>query len=129
LPPTIQRIAELVQAVERGQVSVPAAADIATMPADDQREIVARGEREILRAAQDIRARKAEIRRAERIERLEFHFEPPSLHSITSSARASSVGVISRPSAFAVFRLITSYFVGACTGSSAGFSPLRIRSI
>jgi hypothetical protein len=59
---------ELVQAVERGQVSVSAAADIATMPADDQREIVARGEREILRAAQDIRARKAEIRRAERIE-------------------------------------------------------------
>jgi hypothetical protein len=34
---------ELVQAVERGQVSVSAAADIATMPADDQREIVARG--------------------------------------------------------------------------------------
>jgi hypothetical protein len=61
---------ELVQAVERGQVSVSAAADIATMPADDQREIVARGEREILRAAQDIRAMKAEIRRAERIERL-----------------------------------------------------------
>src|SRR5262249_12933129 len=40
------------------------------MPADDQREIVARGEREILRASQDIRAMKAEIRRAERIERL-----------------------------------------------------------
>src|SRR5262245_55587587 len=61
---------ELVQAVERGQVLVSAAADIATMPADDQREIVARGEREILRAPQDIRARKAEIRRAEHIERL-----------------------------------------------------------
>ena len=31
--------------------------------------------------------------------------------------------------AFAVLRLITSsYFVGACTGRSAGFSPLRMRS-
>src|SRR5262249_11905153 len=50
-------------------------------------------------------------------------------HSITSSARASSDGGTSRPSAFAVLRLMTSsYFVGACTGRSAGFSPLRIRS-
>src|SRR6516225_1159561 len=50
-------------------------------------------------------------------------------HSITSSARASSVAGSSRPSALAVFRLITSsYLVGACTGRSAGFSPLRIRS-
>jgi N6-adenosine-specific RNA methylase IME4 len=49
---------------------VSAAADVATLSAQEQREIVARGEREILRAAQDIRARKAEIRRAERIERL-----------------------------------------------------------
>jgi len=50
-------------------------------------------------------------------------------HSITSSARASSVGGSSMPSAFAVFRLMTnSYLVGACTGRSAGFSPLRMRS-
>src|SRR4026209_1093270 len=49
-------------------------------------------------------------------------------HSITSSARASSVGGISRPSAFAVLRLITSsYLVGSCTGKSAAFSPLRMR--
>jgi N6-adenosine-specific RNA methylase IME4/ParB-like chromosome segregation protein Spo0J len=61
---------ELVSAVERGAVSVSAAADVATLPVQEQREIVARGEGEILRAAQDIRARKAEIRRAERIERL-----------------------------------------------------------
>src|SRR5262245_51904964 len=61
---------ELVQAVERGAVSVSAAADVSTLPVQEQQEIVARGEREILRAAQDIRARKAEIRRAERIERL-----------------------------------------------------------
>src|SRR5262249_38544852 len=52
-----------------------------------------------------------------------------AVHSITSSARASSVGGTSRPSALAVLRLITSsYLVGACTGRSAGFSPLRIRS-
>jgi hypothetical protein len=50
-------------------------------------------------------------------------------HSITSSARASSVGGISSPSAFAVLRLIASwYFVGCCTGRSAGLSPLRMRS-
>src|SRR5262245_6858739 len=74
-------------------------------------------------------------------------------HSITSSARASSVGDTSRPSALAVGRLMTnsnlvdwttgssgglapfalaalrlmtsSYLVGACTGRSAGFSPLK----
>src|SRR5262249_39798638 len=50
-------------------------------------------------------------------------------HSITSSARASTVGGISRPSAFAVLRLTTSsYLVGACTGKSDGFSSLRMRS-
>ena len=50
-------------------------------------------------------------------------------HSITSSARASSVGGTSRPSSLAVLRLVTrSYLVGACTGRSAGFSRLRMRS-
>src|SRR5262245_35589601 len=53
-----------------------------------------------------------------------------SLYSITSSARVSTDGGIVRPSALAVLRLITnSYLVGACTGISFGFSPLRIRSI
>jgi hypothetical protein len=52
-----------------------------------------------------------------------------SHHSITSSARASSVSGTVRLIAFAVLRLITSsYLVGACTGRSAGFSPLRMRS-
>jgi predicted HTH domain antitoxin len=64
-------VPELVQAVERGRVSVSAAADLAAQPIEEQREIVARGEREILRAAQEIRARKAEIRQAERIARLQ----------------------------------------------------------
>src|SRR5258705_51434 len=49
-------------------------------------------------------------------------------HSITSSARASKFGGISRPSAFAVFRLMTnSNVVGCITGRSAGLSPLRMR--
>src|SRR5262245_26342567 len=39
------------------------------------------------------------------------------IYSITSSARASSVGGTVKPSAFAVLRLMTSsYLVGACTG-------------
>src|SRR5215831_2848548 len=50
-------------------------------------------------------------------------------HSITSSARASRLSGTASPRAFAVLRLITSsYFVGACTGRSAGFSLLRMRS-
>jgi N6-adenosine-specific RNA methylase IME4 len=61
---------ELRGAVERGAVSVSAAADVATLPADEQREIVARGEREILEVAKHIRAGKAEARRAERIARI-----------------------------------------------------------
>ena len=50
-------------------------------------------------------------------------------YSMTSSARASTVAGNSSPIALAVFELITSsYLVGACTGRSAGFSPLRMRS-
>src|SRR5262245_18946025 len=48
-------------------------------------------------------------------------------HSITSSARASSVGGTSRPSALAAIRLMSSsYLVGRTTGRSAGLPPLRI---
>jgi len=51
-------------------------------------------------------------------------------YSITSSARANTEGGMSMPSALAVLRLTTSsYFVGAWTGRSAGFSPLRMRLI
>ena len=47
-------------------------------------------------------------------------------YSITSSARASTACGMTRPSAFAVLRLTTSsYFVGASTGRSAGFSALE----
>src|SRR5262249_16247759 len=51
-------------------------------------------------------------------------------HSITSSARASRLSGKVSPSALAVLRLITvSYFPGACTGRSPGFSPLRMRPV
>ena len=50
-------------------------------------------------------------------------------YSIISSARCWRDTGTSRPSVFAVLRLITSsYFVGACTGISLAFSPLRMRS-
>jgi len=50
-------------------------------------------------------------------------------YSITSSARASSAGGISRPMVLAVFRLRTrSNLVGCTTGRSAGLSPLRMRA-
>src|SRR5262249_60525725 len=50
-------------------------------------------------------------------------------HSITSSARASIIGGISRPIAFAVLTLITSVnLVGRSIGKSAALAPLRIRS-
>src|SRR5262245_12725643 len=50
-------------------------------------------------------------------------------HSITSSARASTVAGMSRPSALAVFRLMVSFeVVGAWIGRSVGFSPFKMRS-
>src|SRR6516162_9773699 len=54
----------------------------------------------------------------------------PPHHSITSSVSASSRSGTVRPSALAVLRLMTSmYLVGNWTGRSAGFSPLRMRSM
>jgi hypothetical protein len=50
-------------------------------------------------------------------------------YSMTSSVMASTPGGMLRPSALAVFMLMTSSnLVGSCTGSSAGFPPLRMRS-
>ena len=62
---------------------------------------------------------------------VELGFTPANTnYSITSSARASSVGGTVRPSALAVFRLIAnSYFTCACTGRLVGFSPRSMRSI
>ena len=50
-------------------------------------------------------------------------------HSITSSARVSMIGGMSRLIDFAVLRLITSSnFVGCSTGRSAGLAPRTILS-
>src|SRR5262249_15165492 len=55
-------------------------------------------------------------------------YELAALHSITSSARASSLSGTSRLSALAVLRLSTSSNLVDCTtGRSPGFSPLRMR--
>src|SRR5262249_16150716 len=52
------------------------------------------------------------------------------LHSITSSARASSVGGTSRPMILAVCRLMTiSKFDARKIGKSPGFSPLSTRPV
>jgi N6-adenosine-specific RNA methylase IME4 len=61
---------ELIAAVERGQVSVSAAADVATLPQEQQAEIVAKGEKDILAAAKEIREKRGAIRREERVNRI-----------------------------------------------------------
>lgn len=61
---------ELVQAVQAGKVSVSAAADVAELPKQEQAVVVARGEAEILAVAKEIRAKKAEERRAERVAKI-----------------------------------------------------------
>lgn len=58
---------ELQRAVETGKVSVSAASDVATLPKEEQAVIVAKGEKEILEAAKQIRAAKVEKKRAEKI--------------------------------------------------------------
>jgi N6-adenosine-specific RNA methylase IME4 len=62
---------DLVRAVETGKVSVSAAADIASLSREEQREILAKlNRREIVDAAKQIRAENLESRRAERIARI-----------------------------------------------------------
>jgi hypothetical protein len=58
----------------------------------------------------------------------EQRYEVAPFHSITSSARASSVDGISRSNALAVWRLMTSSSLVDCmTGKSPGLVPLRTR--
>ena len=67
---------ELIEAVDDGRVSVSAAADVATLPKDEQSEVVAKGEKEILQKAKEIRAEKAKKRREEN-EELKRNTPPP----------------------------------------------------
>lgn len=62
---------ELVAAVDSGMTSVSAAAEIAKVTHEQQREIVAKGEKEILAAAKAIRAEKAVIARGERLQKID----------------------------------------------------------
>jgi N6-adenosine-specific RNA methylase IME4 len=66
----LKGVPELAAAVEAGRLAVSAAAVVAEAPAQEQRLLVARGEREILAAAKEIKARKLEVRRAERFAKL-----------------------------------------------------------
>lgn len=59
---------ELIREVERGAVSVSAAAEIATLSKDEQAEVVARGKDEIIRQANRIRREEKEKRREERVQ-------------------------------------------------------------
>jgi len=60
-------IEDLQKSVETGKVSVSAASDIATLDKAEQEVVVAKGEDEILKMAKEIRAKKSEVRKAERI--------------------------------------------------------------
>lgn len=64
-----QGVPELVEAVDRGEVSISAAAEVAESPPEEQREIVARGEREIIEAAKRLAADRRERAAAERRQR------------------------------------------------------------
>ena len=74
-----------------------------------------------------LRARRERPRRRRAAEQRD---ELAPVHSITSSARASSVGGTVRPSILAVWALMTSSNLVDCTtGRSAGFAPLRMRPV
>ncbi len=59
-------VPELFEAIQGGTVSVSAAADVATLPTGEQQAIVAKGEKEILQAAKEIRAEKYRAKEAKR---------------------------------------------------------------
>ena len=61
---------ELVSKVEAGEVKVSVASDIATLPKEEQAEVVARGEKEILQAAKAIRSEKSLQRRQQRVDHI-----------------------------------------------------------
>lgn len=73
---------ELVSAVEQGKVAVSTAATVAALPVEEQVELVARGEREILAKAKEIRARQTLQRRVERQEKLQSQEWPANKYRV-----------------------------------------------
>lgn len=69
---------ELVQAVESGQASVSAAAEVATLPIEEQKEIVAKGEAEILKVAKEIKQARREENAKQRAEVKSRQIEIPN---------------------------------------------------
>jgi len=61
---------ELVDMVDHGEVAVSTASIISELPEAEQGDVIARGEKEILKVAKEIRAKKTESRRQERIEKI-----------------------------------------------------------
>lgn len=60
----------LQEKVKAKQVSISAAADIATLPRPEQAKVVALSDKEILARAKEIRSQKTEVRRQERVDNL-----------------------------------------------------------
>lgn len=61
---------ELIEAMDSGRVAISTAATIATTPREEQAQIVARGEKEILEAAKEIKAKKTAEKRQQRVAKI-----------------------------------------------------------
>jgi len=92
---------ELVAAVDRGEVAVSVAAEVATQPVKQQREIMARGEKEILAAARKIRADRRQQKIAEARAAYEARAERGStvsdLRTLAASGKKFAVILADRP--------------------------------
>jgi len=67
-----------VQAVERGEVAVSTAATLTELPQEEQVELVARGEKEILAAAKAIRAERNVVRFGDRLQKIAESVNEPT---------------------------------------------------
>jgi DNA modification methylase len=79
---------ELVQAVRDKKASIYAASEVATLPKPEQREIVAKGEKEIIEAAKRIKAEKVEKQRGEREARRLADMEARAAAAKASASKA-----------------------------------------